>query len=887
MKRYIYIGIISFAMGLLLASCEDENYAVSTTPVLNDSSVVTGSSDVTATTATLYGSVDGLEKMASSAYAVGFFYGSTEDNLTESVTSTLADGAFSATLTGLANNSTLYYQAFVRLQGKVYYKGQIKSLITTNARIATKPATAIDYASATLGGTLTDYPVVDTTCGIVISTSANVETVRSGLIVENVALLNDFAIERGGLLPNTQYYYAAYLNLGNGVIYGNVENFTTNTYNFDLDNDLVDLGLSVKWARFNVGAKNATDLGGLFGFGDLTGCNNSINVDDYPATSDTYKTAYDIANVVYGGKVTLPTAADFEELFSICTSEWTEQNDVAGFKLTGPNGNSIFLPAAGSRVMNNVADQGVNGLYMTGTVNPSNTNFALSYEFTSGMYGKTTTARYQAISVRPVSTAKNVPFEKELLYKTWEIDLNSDGSYVTFPGPSYFYGMDDSWATVTNGEPIVGDSWNWAADFANNSWVVGGSAGNCRGYMTFSKEGGVNKVIVSQVTAEDTFVNYEGGFTVDEQNKTITLDIDILAPSNYVPTYVNNKRTDIKILSLTESSLQLAVVRTEDPCLLSVNYIPQLEKYGYVAKLTCYGDIDGESPDEWNSATLTIPGGDAGLGTHTITFNTQFPRTNGKVYLIDIEGYAAAYPNALVRIDAIKADGAEVKFDGNKFFYGNIEDNGNYRIELANIWGCGRNDSWDGLKDTPFRKDGGETTNETALAFNSTFEVTFTIASVTKNGAGVYTPDLIAVTPSWGGTWGYNSGGAFEVKYEKYQYSIVNPSLNIRYESTDHADGSIMTFVQVDNIYGLFPGMHATLDHLYLDDVEITFDATKVIDANESPKYRLELWNCYGTTSTAGCAFGVPDGDVIRELGFEKSMEVGVTFHNLFSVPKW
>ncbi len=882
MKTKIYLAIISLIMGLSLVSCEDDNdFAISTTPILTDSSVVTGSSDVTATTATLHGTVDGLEKMAASSYAVGFYYGSTQDALTENVTTTLADGAFAATLTGLVNNSTLYYQAFVRLQGKVYFKGQVKSLITTNAKAVTKVATEVDYASATLGGTLTDYPA-NATCGIVISTSADAEAVRAGLIVKDAAALSgNFAIARGGLLPNTTYYYAAYLNLGSGVVYGNVESFTTAAYTFDIDNDLVDLGLSVKWARFNVGAKQATDLGGLFGFGDLTGCNNSINVDDYPATTDTYKTEYDIANAVYGGKVTLPTAADFEELFSVCKSEWTQQDGVAGFKLTGPNGNSIFLPAAGSRVMNEVADQGAKGFYMTGTVNPSNSNFAISYEFGSGMHTKTTTARYQAVAVRPVSTSKNVKFEKELLYNTWEIDLTTDGSYSTFPGPSYFYGTDDSWATVTNNEPIIGDIWSWLPDFAGNAWVVG-SADNCRGYMTLSADG---KVVVSQVTSEGTFVESNGTFTINEVDKTLTLTTDILVPANYTSTYVNSKKTDIKILSLTKSSLQLAVVRTNDPCLLSINYVPQMEKYGYVTKLTCYGG--GDAPDAWNSATLVIPGGEAGLGTHTITFNAQGPRTNGQVYILDIEGYAAAYPKALVRIESIKADGKEVKFDGNKFFYGDIEGKGNYRIELANIWGAGHNDSWDGLKDTPFRKDGGETTNETALAFNSTFEVKFTVASITSNGTGTYTPNLITINPSWGGTWGHNNGAAFQVKNEGGKYSIVNPSLAIKYETGDQAAGSRMTYVQVDNFHALFPGAHATLDELSLDGKRVSFDATKVPDAVDGSNYRLELWNCYGATSGAGCAFGTPDGEIIKELGFSSSMELKFTFHNLFSIPNW
>lgn len=334
--------------------------------------------------------------------------------------------------------------------------------------------------------------------------------------------------------------------------------------------------------------------------------------------------------------------------------------------------------------------------------------------------------------------------------------------------------------------------------------------------------------------------------------------------------------------------MQLAVVRTDPsqgPAQLSVNYIPQLHKYGFMAKLTCYGGDD--APDAWNSAVTTIPSGDAGVGTYTLTFNAEAPRSFGKVYLLDIEGYAASYPKSFVRIDDIKADGKEVKFDASKFFYGDIENNGNYRIELANVWGCGHYDAWNGLKDTPFQEGGGETIEETALAFESTFEVTFTIASINSNGAGVYTPNLVTVNPDWGGTWGFNQGATFEVQYENFQYTLVAPQLNIKYEAADAAAGSIMTFIEVGNLYGFFPGTHATLDNLCLDGSEITFDAAKVLDANENPNYRLELWNCFGTTKEAGCAFGTPDGDVMKELGFSSSMEVKFTFHNLFAVPQW
>ena len=78
-----------------------------------------------------------------------------------------------------------------------------------------------------------------------------------------------------------------------------------------------------------------------------------------------------------------------------------------------------------------------------------------------------------------------------------------------------------------------------------------------------------------------------------------------------------------------------------------------------------------------------------------------------------------------------------------------------------------------------------------------------------------------------------------------------------------------------------------TLDALKLDGVSQDYDKAKVIDANESPKYRLELWNCYGATRNAGCAFGTPEGDVIKNLAFHESMEAQFTVHSLFAEPEW
>ena len=875
-------------MGIFMTGCSDDDYSISNTPLLTDESVTTGSADVTVTSATFHGTVKGLEEQNASAYALGFYYGKSEDNLSEKVAAT-GSSEFQATVSGMPGD-VVYYQAYVTLQGRVTYKGSVQSAIMTDAKAITGEPKDLTANSVILTGKLEKAPQ-EATSGIVISGVEGSENVRAGVRIVADGINDNYEIKAEGLLPNTTYHYTAYLDLGNGTVYGEDRTFTTAPADFNPDTDLVDLGLSTKWAKYNVGASDEKQLGGLFGFGDMTGFQTSINLEDY-ASADIYKTDRDVANKVYGSWVTMPTIDEFEELFTECKKEWVEdtENHVAGYKFTGPNGNSIFLPAAGTRTQGNVSGEGLNGYYLSGSINATDNRFAMAYSFDQNVARRTSTPVYQALAIRPVSVAKNVKFDKaKLIGQTWEIDLRLDGSHYKFDGPVYFLGKDDSWATITNNQPIVGNVGCWAADFASNSWTVGGDAKNCQGTMTFNEDGTVkvHQYVAGADGAEGTFQDTEGTYTIDEKNKTVKLSIAPLMPANYIGNVKETKDMDIRILSLTDETMQLAVTRASDNQYMSINYVPGELKNGFTAKLTCYGGDDENTPDAWNSATVNVLGGAAGLKTYTVTFNTQYPRTNGKVYLLELEGYSAAYPKALVRIDAIKADGNDVKFDANKFYYGDLEGKGNYRVEMANIWGCGHNDSWDGLKDTPFHKGGGETKNETALAFNHTFEVTFTVVSNTSDGTGVYTPNLITINPSWGGTWGYNEGATMEVVNEGGKYSIKNNQFDITYKSGDHADGSIMTFVEIADLYGFFPGTHSTLDALLLDGKAVSYDQSKVIDANESPKYRLELWNCYGTTKNNGCAFGTPEGDVMKGLAFKNSMETKFTVHSLFAVPQW
>lgn len=862
-------------MSIFFAGCSDDDYSPSTTPLLDENSVVTGSADVTASSAIFHGTVKGLESQSSGSYTVGFMYGDAEDNLSEKVTGE-STSEFSASISGTPGQ-VVYYQAFVTLQGHVTYTGTVSSAVLTDSKAITGEVKDLTATTVTFQASLEKAPA-DAVSGIILSPDTKTEKIRKGVRIQADGINDNYEVKTEGLLPNTTYHYTAYLDLGNGVVYGEEREFTTPESNFDPDNDLVDLGLSTKWARYNVGATSETELGGLFGFGDMTGFKTSVLMEDY-ASEDIYKTDRDVANKAYGSWLTMPTVEEFEELFNECKKEWVEQAGVAGYKLTGPNGNSIFLPAAGSRTQQTVSGQGINGLYLSGSINPADKQFALGYSFDRNSDRRTSTPVYQALAIRPVSVAKNVKFVKEKLYNTWEFDLKPDESHYKFVGPVFFYGKDACWASYTNNQPVVGETTGWDADYASiKSWCIT-DPNHCNGTMTFYKdEDGNDKVKVHQVQADGSYKDSEGTFTVDEKNKTITMTIDPLNAVEYIGGITRTDETKIKVMSLSDEALQLGVIRSADGQLMIYNYVTSDVKNGYPVEFRCAGE-----EGDWTIVPSVVKGGSKAVGDYTVTFNASTPHKNAQVVYLDIVGFSEKYPKALVRINSIKADGKEVKFDANKFHYGDIEGNGKYRVELFNIYGSGTS------VNSPFRKEGGGN-NEPALDFNETLEVSYSVVSTTSDGTGVYTPTFNAVR-GWGEgeaqLWGYNDGSTLKVvKSDKGQYSLENNQFDMTYEGSGFEGGTIMTFIEFADLYGFFPGTHSTLDEFYLDGKAVSYDKSKVVDANENPKYRLELFNCYAATKD-NCAFGVKDGDLMRELGFNKSMRAKFTVHSLFPVPQW
>ena len=195
------------------------------------------------------------------------------------------------------------------------------------------------------------------------------------------------------LQPNTKYYIRAFATHGDAVVYGEIMSFTTldeleeepeeTISGTENGHDYVDLGLpsGLKWATCNVGATSPEDYGDYFAWGETV--TKKIYDDDncptyglsiselqsqgYIDGNGNLTPQYDAATAKWGGNWRMPTEAEMQELLNNCIWTWTTQNGIYGCSVEGPNGNSIFLPAAGYRLGSSLSNEGIDGFYWSST----------------------------------------------------------------------------------------------------------------------------------------------------------------------------------------------------------------------------------------------------------------------------------------------------------------------------------------------------------------------------------------------------------------------------------------------------------------------------------------------------------------------------------------
>ena len=193
---------------------------------------------------------------------------------------------------------------------------------------------------------------------------------------------------------------------------------------FKVSLEAVDLGLpsGIKWANYNVGATCPEEYGGYYAWGETEEKSNySWETYKWCNGSDDTMTKYctnssdgtvdnkttldledDVAHVKWGGSWRMPTKAEQDELLTECNWEWTSLNGVNGYKVTGPNGNSIFLPAAGFRGGTGVYYWGSRGNCWSGSLISIYSSHAHDLSFRSGSHDLSYDIRCYGRSVRPV-----------------------------------------------------------------------------------------------------------------------------------------------------------------------------------------------------------------------------------------------------------------------------------------------------------------------------------------------------------------------------------------------------------------------------------------------------------------------------------------------------
>ena len=224
--------------------------------------------------------------------------------------------------------------------------------------------------------------------------------------------------------------------------------------------EYVDLGLpsGVKWATFNVGATQPEEYGDYFAWGE-TEPKELYDESTYSETEE------DAATANWGSEWRMPTQAEQDELRTECSWTWMTKNDVNGYKVVGPNGNSIFLPAAGYCSGSSLYNVGHKGFYWASSLYTGNTSYAYYLSFTYNDVSRYSNDRCYGQSVRPVYDARGDETINEPYFSV------SETQKVTFsPGNLQYHPANNEWRFAPSQLDYIGDA-NSNCSSTYNGWL--------------------------------------------------------------------------------------------------------------------------------------------------------------------------------------------------------------------------------------------------------------------------------------------------------------------------------------------------------------------------------------------------------------------------------
>ena len=269
------------------------------------------------------------------------------------------------TITGLSANTQYTYTAYYRLSSgsDPILTGSVSEFTTLDYMLKLSLGTVKNPAYNTAEITLnidTDAPD-KVEYGVIYAKKDEweVEANRKKIVGEDalVSGANNPVVKLSDLEAETAYTFEAYASL-DGAPQTITGEFTTPQKSKYPIPEAVDLGLSVKWSSFNLGASSYAEKGDLIGWGDPTGDSIIFNYEQYaPGIYDqsiSGNPEYDVAAAQLGDEWRIPTLEEINELKKCNWKYYSNYNNTGlrGVEITGIddyNNNSIFIPLAGYR----------------------------------------------------------------------------------------------------------------------------------------------------------------------------------------------------------------------------------------------------------------------------------------------------------------------------------------------------------------------------------------------------------------------------------------------------------------------------------------------------------------------------------------------------------
>lgn len=375
---------------------------------------------------------------------VGFQYSKTADILPSNSTTVKADieadNCYSAILTGLEPATTYYFRSYI-FQNNGYFYGETGSFTTKD--IETLDVTYSDAYNAVIeaGFTVADGGYADLSYGFMWGSLEESHYISGGDIKDNT-----YSAVLAGLVPETQYWYKAFIKLGDRTYEGKVKTVTTDAVS--VPDGTVDMGIlmtredgivyNVFWARCNLCetgfVSSPEEYGDYYAWGETEvkssydwetykfrtegDSDNNVKFSKYNTDSsygtvdnktvlETGPDGDDVASKILGGAWRMPTKEEWLALRNKCTWASITENGIYGKKVIAANGNSIFLPAAGNRFSSFYSGVGSWGYYWSSSLSGLRPSTALSAHFYDDQYNFRyyeieNLERHAGRSIRPV-----------------------------------------------------------------------------------------------------------------------------------------------------------------------------------------------------------------------------------------------------------------------------------------------------------------------------------------------------------------------------------------------------------------------------------------------------------------------------------------------------